>query len=129
MRLILTTILCSSIFLLAGAATTLAEGDYPEDIYYMKPVIGVVFSHQLHVEEFGMDCDSCHDGIFEMEARLAENEENFTMAGLADGEFCGACHDGDTAYDANTRCTTCHVGVIGYSRAHGLVNEEAPAHH
>ena len=38
------------------------------------------------------------------------------MASLYEGNYCGACHDGDTAFASNTRCTACHIGVNGYER-------------
>jgi c(7)-type cytochrome triheme protein len=67
----------------------------------------------------GLDCDSCHDELFEMEAGAAEQNEDFTMATLYEGGYCGACHDGSTAFASDTRCTTCHIGVRGHARLLG----------
>ncbi|MCK9175038.1 MAG: hypothetical protein M0O96_07150 [Desulforhopalus sp.] len=85
-------------------------------IVWTKPVVGAVFSHKVHTVGAGLDCDSCHDDLFEREAGISEESEDFNMQSMYDGEFCGSCHDGETAFAANTRCTACHIGVIGIER-------------
>ncbi len=92
----------------------------PEDpIVWTKPVKAVVFYHQVHTEEYGLDCDSCHNDAFAMKKGAAENSSNFTMKALYDGQYCGKCHDGETAFASNTLCNTCHIGVKGYNRMTG----------
>ncbi len=93
------------------------------DIHYDEPVIGVIFSHDFHVEEAGMDCESCHDDLFEMEARAVQAQPDFNMLALSEGRYCGACHDGEMAFSSSTRCASCHEGAIGYRRALGLDSE------
>jgi len=103
-------------------AAAVAHGGDEEDggrIIFTKPVKAVVFDHKIHVAEAGLECDSCHDGIFEMETGQAESRDDFTMESLYQGKYCGACHDGDTAFASNTRCTLCHIGVKGYMREMG----------
>ncbi len=109
-------------FVAAGAAIGEdEEAEYPtEPIIFTKPVKAVIFDHKLHVEDNGLDCDSCHDDIFEMEAGTAEQNKDFTMKALYKGKYCGQCHDGDTAFASNTRCTLCHIGVKGYNRMTGV---------
>ena len=116
---------------LYASDTKVDNSDYDEDEYgplapiiWTKPVKSVVFEHKVHTMDNGLDCDSCHDELFEMEAGAAEEAEDFTMATLYDGGYCGACHDGGTAFASNTRCTTCHIGVRGHSRLMG--SEEKP---
>lgn len=99
---------------------------YDEDTYgpeapivWTKPVKAVVFNHKTHTMDQELDCESCHDDLFQMEAGAAEEEEDFTMESLYDGNYCGACHDGGTAFASNTRCTSCHIGVRGYARLIG----------
>ena len=87
-------------------------------IIFTKPVMAVVFEHKNHIEQ-GLDCDSCHDDLFEMETGAAEANDDFTMESLYAGKYCGACHDGDMAFASSTRCTVCHIGVKGYNRAMG----------
>jgi c(7)-type cytochrome triheme protein len=113
--------------LVCNVGLVLAGDDYPDDIYFTEPVKGVSFSHETHVGEMGMDCESCHEDIFPMEALASQQEPDFTMKAMAEGRYCGACHDGEMAFDANSRCATCHIGVIGYNRAIGV--EEATHGH
>ncbi len=121
--LLIITALAAMLAFSAGLVAASDDG-YPDyDIIYTEPVVGVVFSHTFHVEEAGMDCDSCHDGVFEMEAQAAQAQPDYNMLALSEGRYCGVCHDGDTAFDSNSRCASCHIGVIGYNRANGI--EEA----
>lgn len=99
---------------------------YDEDAYgprapivWVKPVKSVVFEHKVHTMDAGLDCASCHDELFEMENGVAEGKEDFTMATLYKGGYCGSCHDGSTAFASNTRCTACHIGVRGHARLAG----------
>lgn len=121
--------------LAASDKTSATEEEYDEDTYgplapiiWTKPVRTVIFNHKTHTMEAGLDCDSCHDDLFEMEAGAAEQNEDFTMATLYDGGYCGACHDGSTAFASNTRCTTCHIGVRGHARLVGG-SEKSEQHH
>lgn len=132
--MVLGVFLLSSAALFASGDGTVEE-EYDEDTYgpkdpiiWVKPVKSVVFDHKVHTMDGGMDCDSCHDDLFEMEAGVAEENEDFTMATLYEGGYCGACHDGDTAFASNTRCTTCHIGVRGHARLLGEGGTVEKAH-
>ncbi len=121
--LLLACFLVSTSLFVAFADNNNTEEAYDEDefgpaapIIWTKPVKTVVFNHTTHTVGAELDCDSCHDEMFEMEAGVAEEDENFTMQAMYDGESCGYCHDGDTAFAASTRCTTCHIGVRGHAR-------------
>ena len=89
------------------------------DIHYTAPVMGVIFSHAVHVDDNGLSCEDCHEDPFEMQALAAQEDPNFTMKGLSEGLYCGMCHDGNTAFSSETQCATCHEGVKGYMRANG----------
>ncbi|SDO87780.1 cytochrome c3 family protein [Desulforhopalus singaporensis] len=111
------------------------EEEYDEDIYgpeepivWVKPVESVVFEHKVHTMGAELDCESCHDDLFAMEAGAAEENEDFTMATLYEGGYCGACHDGSSAFASNTRCTTCHIGVRGHMRLIGGDGDEGDKH-
>jgi len=92
----------------------------PEDpIVWIEPVKAVVFYHQTHTEEYGLECDSCHSDAFAMKSGAAVSSGNFTMEALYSGQYCGACHDGETAFASNTLCNKCHIGVNGYKRMTG----------
>jgi len=92
----------------------------PKTIVFTKPVKAVVFDHNKHVNEFGFNCTNCHSDVFKMEIGNAEKDEaKFTMDALYKGQFCGACHDGSQAFASDTKCTTCHIGVMGFDRLFG----------
>lgn len=119
------TCLLTSAMLFAAGEVKEKEA-YDEDAYgpqapivWVKPVKSVVFEHKVHTMDAGLTCDSCHDELFEMESGAAEAKDDFTMASLYKGGYCGSCHDGSTAFASNTRCTTCHIGVRGHARLMG----------
>lgn len=131
-----------SVLVLAGLLLCLSgqaigeEEEYDEDTYgpeapiiFTEPVKAVIFTHKLHTMDMGFECDSCHDEIFEMEIGAAEASGDFTMQSLYDGKYCGACHDGETAFASDTRCTVCHIGVKGFERLQGGGSSEAGGHH
>jgi c(7)-type cytochrome triheme protein len=91
----------------------------PKSIVFTKPVKAVIFDHPKHVD-MGMGCSACHDKLFTMRIGAAEEKEaDFVMESLYKGKYCGGCHNGDDAFASNTRCTTCHIGVMGHSRLFG----------
>jgi c(7)-type cytochrome triheme protein len=104
--------------LIMGGTIVNAADDDGGTIIFTKPVKAVVFEHKNHIAQ-GLDCDSCHSGLFEMATGTAEANEDFTMASLYKGKYCGACHDGSTAFASNTRCTVCHIGVKGFNKMNG----------
>jgi c(7)-type cytochrome triheme protein len=99
--------------------TNLSEIIPADPVVWTHPVKSVVFSHKTHIGDLGLECESCHDGLFAMQKGAAEKADNFTMQSLYDGKYCGACHDGKTAFASNTRCNTCHIGVKGHNRLTG----------
>ena len=81
----------------SGSGDTQVEEEYDEDTYgpkapvvWVRPVKSVVFEHKVHTMGAELDCDSCHDDLFEMEAGVAEENEDFTMATLYEGGYCGS---------------------------------------
>ncbi|OGS92252.1 MAG: hypothetical protein A2Z95_01195 [Gallionellales bacterium GWA2_60_18] len=70
----------------------------------MRPV---VFPHWFHRLRFR--CKVCHADLgFKFKA--GGNE--ITMVKIIDGEFCGACHNGDVAWSVEN-CNLCHSGKPG----------------
>lgn len=68
----------------------------------MRPV---VFPHWFHRIRYR--CKVCHGDLgFAFEA--GGNEIN--MLKILDGEFCGACHDGNVAWSIEN-CDLCHSGL------------------
>lgn len=103
----------SASFLLAG--TALADDEYDVKAYGPKSEIvwntpiKASFTHKVHTMDAGIECSSCHDEIFSMQRGVAIQSKKFTMKAMAEGQFCGSCHDGDTAFATDTNCMACHA--------------------
>ena len=70
----------------------------------MRPV---VFPHWFHRVRFR--CKVCHADLgFKFEA----GGNDINMLKIIDGEYCGACHDGDIAWSVEN-CDLCHSGAPG----------------
>jgi len=72
--LVIGILLFSGAWLRAAEEQKAAE-EYDEDTYgplapiiWEKPVKSVVFEHKNHTRGAGLECDSCHDELFPMEA-------------------------------------------------------------
>jgi c(7)-type cytochrome triheme protein len=73
------------------------------DIFYRDKENGNVnFSHANHSDMFG--CSECHPDLFKAE----QGANKLTMEAMEEGEFCGACHDGDSAFSVAEDCESCH---------------------
>jgi c(7)-type cytochrome triheme protein len=94
-----------------GAATFDARAEYGDvvinnysDAAGMRPV---VFPHWFHRIRFR--CKVCHADLgFKFQA--GGNEIN--MVKIIDGQFCGACHNGDIAWSIEN-CNMCHSAKPG----------------
>ncbi|WP_298435965.1 cytochrome c3 family protein [Geobacter sp.] len=76
-----------------------------KDIPFRTTAAGTVtFSHSVHRQMYG--CTDCHNGIF----TAGKGAKRYTMADMAKGQSCGACHDGKTAFSATSAdaCAKCH---------------------
>ncbi len=61
------------------------------------------FPHQAHLDmDFG--CSDCHPDLFQAKYR----GNKMTMDAMSEGEYCGACHDGDSAFSVEEDCESCH---------------------
>jgi len=67
----------------------------------------VVFPHWFHRIRFR--CKVCHA---ELGFKMRVGSNDFKMADIVEGRFCGACHNGDIAW-APDRCDLCHSGKRG----------------
>src|SRR5271169_2409968 len=113
-------IVVMAIFFNVSAKALAAEGIAGGgDIMYTKPLKSVLFSHKLHVDEKGQSCDMCHAKLFEMKALAVQGKADFNMDALYSGKYCGACHNGKTAFASNTQCARCHGGVKEFTAAEG----------
>jgi len=66
----------------------------------------VVFDGKTHADK-GAKCADCHQsGLFKMK----KGGDQFKMADINAGKFCGACHNGTKAFKAGdaANCGKCH---------------------
>ena len=93
----------------AGAYFGAAKAEYGDvvinefsDEAGMRPVI---FPHWFHRIRFR--CKVCHGDLgFKFEA----GGNGINMLKIIDGEYCGACHNGDVAWSIEN-CDLCHSGI------------------
>ena len=105
--------LLSGCALLAGLTVDEARAEYGDvvinnysDAAGMRPV---VFPHWFHRIRYR--CKVCHADLgFKFKA--GGNEIN--MVKVIDGQFCGACHNGEVAWNIEN-CNMCHSGKPGTS--------------
>ena len=76
--------------------------DVGDILFKDKDAGDVTFPHSSHIEMFS--CDECHPDLFKAE----RGANKATMEDMENGEFCGACHDGDTAFNVAEDCDSCH---------------------
>lgn len=67
----------------------------------------VIFPHWFHRIRF--QCRVCH---YELGFKMRVGANDVNMNDIAEGKFCGACHNGDIAWGAE-RCDLCHSGKPG----------------
>jgi c(7)-type cytochrome triheme protein len=70
------------------------------------------FSHWFHRIRY--TCRVCH---FELEFEMKANTTEITEEENRNGQFCGTCHDGETAFGhTEENCKKCHNGDIDYGK-------------
>jgi c(7)-type cytochrome triheme protein len=67
----------------------------------------VVFDHSSHVDESDPSCATCHAGAFAITHERA-GQTAMTMEEMAEGKYCGVCHDGENAFSSEDDCEFCH---------------------
>ncbi len=72
-----------------------------EITFKVKATGATVFSHATHGAR-SADCSTCHPALFATRAA-----KRFTMAEMAKGKSCGACHNGRKAFGISS-CVSCH---------------------
>lgn len=105
----LSTVVAVWALLVVGVPEARAEyGDVVINNYADKAGMNpAVFPHWFHRIRFA--CKVCHADLgFKFKA--GGNE--ITMAKIIDGQFCGACHNGEIAWSVEN-CNMCHSGKPG----------------
>lgn len=85
----------------------------------MRPV---VFPHWFHRIRFR--CKVCHT---DLDFKFKAGGNDINMLKIFDGEFCGACHNGEIAWGVEN-CVLCHTGVPGMrTRVHHSTSDRLVA--
>ena len=102
-------LLAAALVVSAVAADDSSEPSETGDIRFVRQAAGMddvapaTFPHWIH--RMGYTCYACHDSLFKMKA----GDALVTMDQIQNGQSCGACHDGKTAFVSNlTTCNRCH---------------------
>jgi c(7)-type cytochrome triheme protein len=100
-------LLVATVAFVPEAAGIKVPADFTFEQHQGSPGV-VTFSHAIHVEGKGLKCNACHTKVFKMKKGKSGD---FTMAAMNEGKFCGACHDGKTAYSVKDKanCEKCHA--------------------
>lgn len=109
--------LCGAI-LLSMLVSTPSQAEYGDvvinnfaDAAGMRPV---VFPHWFHRIRFR--CKVCHA---DLGFKLKAGGNEITMAKIIEGQYCGACHNGEIAWSIEN-CDVCHSGKPGTpTQVHG----------
>lgn len=84
-----------------------AQAKGPADLEFAGGGQGkVVYSHEKHSAK-NSKCTDCHTKLFKM----AKGQRSaLKMADMNNGQACGACHDGKTAFSVKEQatCNKCH---------------------
>jgi c(7)-type cytochrome triheme protein len=101
-----------SLAVLAMSLAAVVVADEPGelgDIKFVRQSAGMddvppaTFPHWIH--RMSYTCYACHETPFKMQA----GANLVTMDQIQNGESCGVCHDGKTAFVSNlTTCNRCH---------------------
>jgi len=67
----------------------------------------VVFPHWFHRIRY--NCKTCHT---DLNIKLSAGSNKIKMSDIMDGQYCGACHDGETAWGIEN-CELCHSAKQG----------------
>ena len=77
-------LLIIAVLLLFAVVQANGEEEYDEDTYgpqdpiiWTKPLKAVAFYHSTHTKGAGLECDSCHDDLFEMAAGTRALHQDF----------------------------------------------------
>jgi len=96
-------VLCATVDDASAEYGDVVINNYSDDAG-MRPA---VFPHWFHRIRFR--CKVCHADLgFKFQA----GGNDITMLKIIDGEYCGACHNGDIAWSVEN-CNICHSGKPG----------------
>jgi len=93
--------------LLAALCWSSARTGGGEIVFPPGKLGSAVFRHERHLSNKDLTCAACHKALFASRDRRAVG----TMKAIQDGKLCGACHNGEKAFSAKSKCSRCHKPV------------------
>jgi c(7)-type cytochrome triheme protein len=102
MKLTVISVAVLSMIIFVAGALAVPPG---KTIEWENPMGKITFDGKIHMDK-GLKCNDCHTKIFTMKKGTAE----MNMKQINEGKFCGACHDGTTAFKTSepANCAKCH---------------------
>lgn len=103
----------AGIFLVATLALSAMDaaaeyGDVVLNNYSDEAAVSpVVFPHWFHRIRY--TCKTCHT---DLNIKLSAGSNKIKMSDIMDGQYCGACHDGQVAWGIEN-CELCHSAKQG----------------
>jgi c(7)-type cytochrome triheme protein len=70
----------------------------------------VTFSHLSHVDSNQPNCKGCHTQFFSIRPAIV-GASRPASGEMHEKNRCGACHDGEKAFNLSENCETCHVAA------------------
>ena len=96
----------------ACALGIFAQDKKPPDKLVFKTKNGdVTFNHADHLKRANNDCKTCHDKLFQQDAKVPLNyKASLHKTAEAAKTACAACHvAGGAAFESKGNCAKCHV--------------------
>lgn len=90
--------------IMAAASTAFAVVGGGDITFEVTKGGNVTFSHDNHVAGAGLNCTDCHDSLYVTK----EKHKAASMSQMQNGKSCGACHNGEKAFDVKANCDNCH---------------------
>jgi len=97
-------IVCGVLPVMVFAATVWGAVGGGDITFSLTGASNVIFSHDAHVTKHKQKCGECHYRIY---TTIAQRKD-VTMAQMQNGQSCGACHNGQRAFDVKGTCNKCH---------------------
>ena len=84
------------------------SADYRQTLQIKTQNAGnIPFSHENHLNKLNNNCSACHNTIFHI---TKTNNQSVTMAEMAKGKSCGACHNKENPKTPQLdNCSSCHA--------------------
>jgi c(7)-type cytochrome triheme protein len=97
-------IVCGVLLVSVFAATAWGAVGGGDITFPLSNASNGTFGHDAHVTKHKQKCGECHYRLYTTTAQ----RKDVTMAQMQKGQSCGACHNGQRAFDVKGSCNKCH---------------------